>query len=60
MVQDVFSLLHADSQFIVSGKRLQEVVCFYVTVILMAFNGIQLLRYFEVENWYYILPAARK
>ncbi|XP_046565066.1 plasmanylethanolamine desaturase-like [Haliotis rubra] len=41
-----------------AGKRLQEVGCFYLTLILMAFNGIQLLRYFQIENWYYILPAA--
>ncbi|XP_045194089.2 plasmanylethanolamine desaturase-like [Mercenaria mercenaria] len=41
-----------------SGKRLQETVCFIVTIAAMAFNFVQLMIHFTSENWIIIVGAA--
>ena len=42
------------------GKRLQEIVCFTVTVILMCFNFVELFLHFRSENSVMIFGAACK
>jgi ubiquitin-conjugating enzyme E2 variant len=39
-------------------KRIQEIVCFSASLILIAFNFIHLAFHFEVSKWYIILVAA--
>ena len=44
----------------ISGKRLQEVICFTLAVILMVFNFVELCLHFRAENWLVIFIAACK
>ena len=40
------------------GKRVQEVICLYIFLILMAFNLCQLIVHFQAVNWVAILLAG--
>ena len=45
---------------IVSGKRVQETICIFLSFFLMAFNFYHLLINFRVTNCYVIFAAACK
>lgn len=40
------------------GKRIQETICLGVSLTLMAFNCVSLIKNFQPENWYIIFGAA--
>ena len=49
-----------DVVFLFTGKRVQEFICVTVCLLLLAYNFVHLVLYFQLENWHYILAAACK
>ena len=41
-------------------KRIQEIISIILCIILMVYNFYFICRYFDVRNWYLIIPSARK
>ena len=42
------------------GKRIQETVCLVAAIGLIIWNFIQLVRYFQPENWFVVIICACK
>ncbi|CAF0804337.1 unnamed protein product [Rotaria sp. Silwood1] len=53
---------HAGAKLLASQytkeKRIQETICIILFIILMIYNFFFIYHYFDVRNWYLIIPAA--
>jgi hypothetical protein len=53
---------HAGAKLLASQytneKRIQEIISIFLFVILMLYNFFFICRYFDVRNWYLIIPSA--
>jgi hypothetical protein len=57
---DRLSWIYRDFNYIVLflEKRIQEIISIILCIILLIYNFFFICRYFDMRNWYLIIPAA--